>query len=241
VTVGSTTLTNATNFESGDSTVAPISVTMAQYTQPFQVSNSDFNSGLRMQDLVTINIAKFADKVTSVATAIITAANFPTTPVISAAASFGLSDLATLQGQLQKSPIKNLILDGTYLARIANQPGFFQKTGAGLEDPAGYAAYGWDGTYLASNWTGAGANIKGLACNPQALVGVTGLPATPANIPGGILSMTTQTLPGLGIAIALFQWFNPSTRTFWCSYDIVAGFAVGDSTAGVIVASNTPG
>ena len=117
-----------------------------------------------MDDLRAKAIAAFADTVTVAATTPITAANFTATPLIRSAAAFNLSDLATLQGQLQKSPTKNLILDGNYKARIANQPGFFQKTGEGLNADSGYQPYGWNGIYLASNWTGAGANIKGPQC-----------------------------------------------------------------------------
>src|ERR1051325_2781715 len=72
VTVGSTTGTDLTNFETGtaaDATVVPATVVMHQYTQPFQVSNTDLQSGLRMGDLVTINSALFANKVIEVGTA----------------------------------------------------------------------------------------------------------------------------------------------------------------------------
>lgn len=234
-TAGSATLTDATNFEQGNSTVAPISVTMHQYTQPFQVSNSDLNSGLRMQDLVTINAANFANKVIEVATAPITAANFTTGQLVSAPAAFGFSDMATLYGQLKKSPIKNIILDGEYLARIVNTPGFFQPTGT--EAGNAWQRFGWDLVALNTDWTGAGSNVRGFACNPQAIVGITGLPLTPPNIPGGNLTTQTMVIPGPNISIAVYTWFALASRTMWCSYDVMAGFALGDVTAGNIITS----
>jgi hypothetical protein len=205
-----------------------------------RVGPTDLNNGLRMEDLRAKAIAAFADTVTVAATAPITAANFTATPLIRSAAAFNFSDSATLQGQLQKSPTKNLILDGNYLARIANQPGFFQKTGEGLDDSGSYAAYGWKGIYLASNWSGAGANIKGLACAPQAMVRATGLPLNPPNIPGGAFTTSTFEVPGCGVACAMSMWFSLATRTMFVSFDIIAGFAAADKTAGVVVASGTP-
>jgi ATP-dependent protease ClpP protease subunit len=244
VTVGETTQVATTapeSFEPVDgSTVTNIQVAMNWFNQPMRVGANDLNSGLRMQDLMTLNLAKFANTVTEYATAPITAANFTATPVICAAAAFGYSELALLQGQLQKSPIKNLILDGTYLARIANQPGFFQKTGEGLDSNGGYAAYGWNGIFHASDWTGAGANIKGFACNPQAIVRATGLPLNPPDVPGGVFQTRSIELPGIGIAVAFSQWFSLATRTMMFSWDLIGGFAAADKTAGVVVASGTP-
>jgi hypothetical protein len=237
VTVGSTTGTNLTNFEAGDSTVAPVSVTMNQYTQPFQVSNSDLNSGLRMQNLVTINTANFANKVIEVATAPITAANFTGAVTTVPAAAFSFSDLASLQALLKKSPIKNLIIDGTYVARISNTPGFFQTAGTVGGSPYAWKAFGWDGIFQNTDWTGAGANVQGFACNPQAIAGIVGLPLIPPNIPGGILSTTVMTVDQLDIKVLVCMWFNPATRTMWTSYDVMAGFTALDTSAGYLVTS----
>src|SRR5436190_2132021 len=52
VTATGNTQKNATDFEQGDSTVENIPVVVDQYSQSFQVSNSDLNSGLRLEDLV---------------------------------------------------------------------------------------------------------------------------------------------------------------------------------------------
>lgn len=236
-TAGGSAQTDATNFESGNSTVGPLSVTMHQYTVSFQVSNSDLNSGLRMQDLVTINSANFANKVTEVATAPITVANFTGTAITQPAAAFGFSDLATLQGLLKKSPIKNVILDGTYIANIANTPAFFQQAGVVGGATTAWRAFGWDLIAQNSDWTGAGTNVQGFACNPQAIVGITGLPLNPPNIPGGILQQSSMTIPGLETSIAVYSWFNTATRTMWASYDIMLGVVLGDATAGYIVKS----
>jgi hypothetical protein len=237
VTAGPTTQTDATSFESGNSTIDPTSVTMHQYSTAFAVSNTDLQSGLRMEDLRTLALANFSNSVIEAATAPITVGNFGAATVISSSTAFGLSDLATLQAALKKSPVKNLILDGAYVARIANNPGFFQKAGNVGGPSNGWAAYGWDGIYQNSDWTGAGTGVVGFACAPQAIAGVVGLPAA-VQAPGGILEMKTAVIPGLDISVAVYRWMNPATRTMWCSYDVMAGFTVLDTTAGFIVTSS---
>ncbi len=236
VTAGATTQTDATNFESGNSTVAPVSVTMHQYTQSFQVSNADLQSGLRMENLVTINTANFANKIIEVATVPITVAIFTGDTVTSSAAAFGFSDLATLQALLKKSPIKNLILDGAYIARIANSPAFFQTAGVVGGNTSAWKAFGWDIIAQNTDWTGAGANVQGFACNPQAISGITGLPVS-VNAPGGIFTTTNSSVPELQCPYTISSWFNPASRTMWTSFDIMAGFKETDATAGFILKS----
>ncbi len=234
--------TAPTTFEPATgSTVAAITLVPQWFNQPMRVSANDLNSGLRMDDLRERNLALFADSVTVAATAPITAATFATlSPLIQSFGAFNTSDLATLQGQLQKSPIKNLILNGNYLARVLNTPGFFQRTGTDMEDAGGYEAFGWNGIYEASNWTGAGNNINGFACNPQAIIRATGLPLNPTPVPGGTLNSTMLDLPQLGIAVQFNLWFSLSTRTLFGSWDLIAGFGAGDTSAGVVVATGSP-
>jgi len=237
VTAGTACQVDATNFELGDTTVAPSSVVMHQYTQPFNVSNADLNSGLRMNDLVTLNTALFSNAVIEAATVPMTAAIFGAATVVSSAAAFSFTDMAALQAALKKSPIKNLILDGAYIARISNTPGFFQTAGVVGGDTGAWKAFGWDLIAQNTDWVGAGANVQGFACHPQAIAGIVGLPLAPAMIPGGILSQNTFLVPGLDITVALYQWFNPATRVSWMSYDVMAGFVQVDTTAGFLLTS----
>jgi hypothetical protein len=235
VTAGPTVQTNATNFESGDSTVTNIAVTVSQYSSAAHVSNDELNSGLRLNNLVEITTAKLANQIIEVLTTPVTTGNFTATPLVSAPAAFGFSDMATLWAQLKKSAIKNLLLDGEYLARVINQPTFYQVVGDG---PAGYRAFGWDYIALNTDWTGAGANVRGFALNPQAIAAVAGLPLTPPEgIPGNNLSVRTFTIDGLDISIAMYTWFQLSARTAWVSYDMMFGASLGDASAGICITS----
>jgi ATP-dependent Clp protease protease subunit len=237
VTGAATVQTNATDFESGNSTVTNAPITVDQYTQAFHVSNDDLNSGLRMEDLVTINSAAFANKIMQVATADITEANFANyngTSYVSAPAAFGWSDMGLIWGALKKANARHAILDGEYIAQLLNSPTFFQSGVTGANDNAG--RFGWDGIHLNTEWSGAGAGCRGFACDPQAIGACSGLPLLPPQgVPGNTLQESVINLPDLGISIAVIAWFSTKTRSYWTSFDIMFGAEEIDTTAGIFI------
>jgi hypothetical protein len=237
VTAGATAQVNATNFESGDSIVLPCTITPSQYTQSFHVTNAELNSGLRMENLMEINMAQFADQVVGVVNAVITAANFPTPALVSTPGVFGWGDMQTAFGLLKKSPIKNAILDGEYLANIINVPTQFQKSGASANSNGAWAAFGWDNIAMSTNWAGADANVRGFLCGPTAIGCLSGLPVTSLFAAGHGLTQETITLPDIGISIAYHSWFSLSQRTLWNSFDIMFGASLLDGTAGILLKS----
>ena len=244
---GSDTLTDATDFSTGgDSTLTGPTIAIHQYTQTMHLTNAQLNSGIRMADLIEAKLGSLKSKIAQVATAPITVANFGTlagttgaiAPLVLAAAAFGFGDLATLQGGLKKSGIKNVILDGEYIARIANTPGFFQAAGVvgGME--GAWKAFGWDLIALLTEWSGAGANISGFACNPQAIGIVAGLPLNPLEgIPGNVVQTGVAQLAGPDIAIATYLWMDANARTMRATYDIMLGATAVDTSAGILVKS----
>lgn len=235
---GSDVQTNAANFESTEGTINPISVTVSQYTVSQSVTNSDLNSGIRMEDLALAKLRSLGSKVIQVLTAPITVANYATLDGVTAAPeTFGFSELTALQGQLKKANTRNLILDGEYLARLMNVPSFFQVAKQGL-DGVWSNAFGWDNIALSTVWSGAGTNVRGFACDPQAIGSISGLPlVNNAGIPGGILSVSTGVIPGADLPIAVYMWFNTSTRSYWFSYDTMFGASKMDTSVGAIVKS----
>ena len=241
VTAGPTVQVDATNFESGNSTVAPITLTPHQYTASINVSNADLNSGLRMENLVTIANAKLANALLEAATAPITLTNFAGytdvagTGNIITAANFTFTDMARIWGVLQKANQKFAILDGAYLAKLMNQPTYFQAI---AEGEGMLKAYGWDGICLNSDWAGASNNIAAFFCDPQAIALLAGLPLTPpSGIPGNTLQTGTFKIPSVEMSIQTNSWFNLSARTAWMSLDCVLAAAKMDGTAGVCVAT----
>jgi ATP-dependent protease ClpP protease subunit len=244
---GSDTLTDATDFSTGgDSTLTGPTIAVHQYTQTMHLTNAQLNSGIRMADLIEAKLGSLKSKIAQVVTAPITIGNFGTLagttgailPLVSAPEAFGFSDLATLQGALKKSGIKNVILDGEYIARIANTPGFFQAAGivGGME--GAWKAFGWDLIALLTEWSGAAANVRGFACNPQAIGVIAGLPLNPVEgIPGNVIQTGQAMLAGPDIAIATYLWMDANARTMRASYDLMLGAAAVDTSAGAIVKS----
>jgi hypothetical protein len=238
-------MVNATDFTgqsndggaAGDSTLTGIDIAVNQLTQPFHLTNAQLNSGVRLADLLEAKLGSFLSKIVQVVTAPITVANFSNfAPLVVPSASFGFSDLANLQGELQKSRVKNLILSGPYLSRISNTPGFFQKTGTldGLENA--WSGFGWDLVGLNTEWQAADPYVQGFANNPQAIGVIAGLPLNP---PEGntVIQTGTAILPGVDAAVATYLWMDANARTMRATYDIMLGAALVDSTAGIIIKS----
>jgi len=132
------------------------------------------------------------------------------------------------------------MLDGQWLANLTNSPTFLQVVpvvpGAGWKN-----VVGWDYVALHTEWSAAGNNVVGLACDPNAIGVIAGLPLidSPA-IPGNILAQATATMTGIDVPMAAYGWFNTSTRTYWASFDLVFGATVLDTTIGNIIASGVP-
>jgi hypothetical protein len=241
VTAGTTVGVNTSNFESGDSVVANVPVSVSHYSAPFHVSDSELNSGLRMQDLMERNAQALADSLIGVALTPVQVANFPT-PIVRSSASFSWSDMQVAWGSIKKSPIKNAVLDGEWLSKLVNVPTFVQRTGDGTAETAetGWKAFGWDSIFLNTNWSGtpAGDHIVGLFANPQAVVCLAGLPlAEPFLADVRTLSRRNFELPGLKLNVSLYSWFSLSSRTWWASYDCMFGSALCDTTAATLLTS----
>ncbi len=229
-TAGSTTLTNATNFEQGDSTLAAVEVTVAQYTQPFHLTNAEINSGHKLADLVDINIGALADKIMSVALVPVTVSNYGTASVVDTAANFDTDDLQTLWGDLAKSEIKNLVLQGDYFAKFlpTNRESFVPGDGG----------YGFNGFFLNTDFTGAGTNVVGFACHPQALAVASGIPITNPAIANLLLDQQSITIPGLNLTVQWYMWASMSSREVWSSFDVMFGAKEADTTALKIITSS---
>ena len=232
-TVAGTTQVDPTDFTAGgDSTLAAGAVVMHQLSHPFHLTSKQLNSGVELQDLFEINVHKFANTIMQTVMAPITTANFPAPPLISAAASFDMGDLDNLWAAITKSQTKNIILAGNYFIRIANKPGMYQP--AGTTSGAAWKPFGWD--YIGQNdeWSGAEQNTWGLACNPQAIGVVLGLPLQ-IEMPNIVTKRLP--LPGIGAEVYLNAWMDANARTIYCTFDVMLGTTLLDGTAGVLVKS----
>jgi len=226
VTQASTTLTEATGspiatFNTGDGVISAVSVPVTHYSQPWHVTNTEFQSGNRIEDYFLANALALASTVAGNIATNFTTANF-SNKITSAPDAFGLGDAGILQGLLKKSPKRSLVLDGEYYSKLTHVAGFGDSTN-----------YGWTGIFNQSaGWTSAGPKVRGIACNPQAIVVVTGV-LLPQRSP--IISQQYMTLGQTGLLVEYNRWLDPATRTQWASLDLVLGSAPADTTAGALV------
>ena len=225
VTAGPTVQTDATNFESGDSTLGVVSVTMHQYTASYQISNSDLNNGFRLADLATIAANKLADKVSDIITALMVAGNYGSATTIGAAANFDSADLAPIWALAKNYGTKTLLLDGSHMAYLIPTDRTKFALGEG-------GAFGFDQMIENNRWTGATTNCAGFVTDKTAIALVAGLPL---EVPSAeFLSMGVTPLKN-GIQVQTSSWFSRSSRTLWASLDIMFGAAAADTTAAEVL------
>jgi hypothetical protein len=228
-TAGSTTLTNPSNFESGDSTLAAIAVTVNQYSQPFHITNNELQSGHKLQKLVKANVSALMKSLVDVAMTPVTVANFGAKAFTGAASTFDIDDLKTLWGSAKDFDIKNIVLDGDYFAQFlpSNKESFAWENGA----------YGYDGFYLNNRYDGADANITGFVCDNDAIAAASGVPMTSPAVGAAMTDQELIELPGLGLTIQMNHWVSVATRAEWISLDVMFGAAAGDTAKLKLIAS----
>jgi hypothetical protein len=227
---GATAQTNPTNWESGDTTVGNVPVAVAGYSVSFHITPLQMNNSFRLQQLVDINLQSFVNKVMDVAMAPLNGTHW--TNFIQAASTFTADNLKTIWGGIARSPVKNIILDGTVYSK------FLPTTLEDIGSRAGMS--GFDGFYLNSRWTGAGTNVIGFAGGPQSLAFVAGLPNYDDETRADI-NATTISVPlgnsGKSLAVLASTWLSRATRTRWASWDIMFGASKLDNTQGYLLKS----
>lgn len=242
-TVGSTTQTNPTNWESGNSNISNINVLVNQYSQSFQLTPRELNNGFRLGQLVDINLQNFGNKIVDSAFAPFTSVgttNFANITV--AEASLVIANLKTAFIAIAKSPDKNLVL---------SQTGYAQFLAGSLTTESGFrpGLAGFNAMYLNTRWDGAGTNIYGFAGGKSALALINGLPESVASAEFSDLGLAQSTIsvdlqpstngePGPQMQVLVSTWLSVATRTRWVSFDAMFGSAfTGDTNSGILFKS----
>lgn len=229
-TSGSTGQSNPTSWESGDSVLDPISVTLAQKTQSFNISQADANFGFGLDHLAQVNANAFANLLSDVYTAVLTGSggNYGTPINIGAAAAFDGDGLKPVLAAAKNYTNKNLILDGGHLAYLLPTDKFQFALGES-------GAYGFDLIAAQNRWTSAATNAVGFVCSPDALAIGAGAPANTSN--SQFETYGTFQIAELGLTVLYTVWFNTATRVRWASYEVMFGAAAGDTTQGEVLVS----
>lgn len=224
VTGGSTTQTNPSNFEtSGDSTTDNVAVTMNHYSNSFHITSAQLNQQFRIEQLADKNLQALANKIVDVAMTPIDATNFTNESAATAQASITTAILQTAWGTIADSPVKNVLLDGVAFAKFLPTSHDSFKPGAG--------AYGFDGFFLNTRWTGAVAGTYGFVCGPDAIAQASGIPAVSPAVQKLLMGSQIVSIPNLGLSVQLNVWGSVGTRTVWASYDVMYGAAYGKQGA----------
>lgn len=211
--------TNPTNFETGDSQVDAIPVTVDQISRSFHITNDEVNKGHKLAHIAQVNADIFVNGLSDVVTAVLIAANYPDPLSIGAAVNFDPDDLKPIRAVGKNFMAKNLVLDGGHLSYLLptdrNQ---FRLGEAG--------AFGFDLIAEHNRWTNGIENLVGLLCSPQGIATASGLPIDVP--PGEYIEQRTVTLPN-GVTVAMYVWFSKGGRVRWASYDVIFGAGKGDA------------
>jgi hypothetical protein len=230
ITAGSTTLTNPTSFEAGDSTTSNIAVTVNHISQPFHVASGDYNKRIRLEQLALGNLQAFGNAISDVWTALVVDANVTPAQTTVAQASFAAANAKALWGNIAACSEKHLLLDGVAFAQLApSDKNAFQLGESG--------AYGYDGIHLQTRWTNALANTYGLACGPEFIAIAAGIPMQVPGLAERLVAQRTINVEGLALSIQMNVWVSTVSRALWASYDVMFGAALADPAAASIVIS----
>lgn len=218
---GSTTLTNPSNYESGDGEIGAISVTVNEYSQPFHVTSTQVQQGYQLSQLAMKNAHALANKLSDAWTALLDGTTYSSALVIGTAANFDSADLPAIYAAAKNFDQKNLILDGGHLAYLL--PTDKDKFTLGER-----GAYGFDRIVEQNRWTDAQTNTVGFVCSPDAIAIASGLPLDSRRT--STRRMSSVTLDQLGLTVGICEWDSDATRAQWASYDIMFGVGDGDTT-----------
>lgn len=227
---GATAQTNPTNWESGDSTIANVPVTVAQYSVSFHITPLQQNNSFRLAQLMDINIQNFVNKISDVSMAPFNSTHW--TNFIEAAATFVAANLKTIRAGIARSPQRNILLDPTYYANFLPA-----SLSTEIGPTAGLA--GFDAFAEVSRWSGAGTNVVGFAGGRQSVAYVSGLPMlddeTKSDINADVINV--EVAPGFSLPVMMSTWLSCATRTRWVSLDVMFGAAKLDNTKGYLIKS----
>lgn len=241
-TTGPTAQTNPTNWESGDSIQDNVNLKVDHYSVSWHLDPDAIEKGFVLDQLVAKAYQSFGNKLIDVAFAPLTSSgttNFSN--VVGAQAALNPANLKTVWAAIAQAPTKNLILDSTALANIMPSDRFGFDLG-GAKTGQGQPGYGYDGIWLNTRWSGAGANVYGFAGHPGALGIISGIPIVEDEVKAD-LNMTTLTVPLAGggsmgqggmaptMTVLASTWVTRATRLRWASLDVMLGAAKLDNTA----------
>lgn len=218
-TAGATGSQNPESFQSGNSTVDNVEVTVNHENLSFHVSNDDRHNGLQLAALADGNADAFSYQLSDVVTGKMLVGSYGAGLVIGTAANFDSDDTSPILAVAKNYRQKNLLLDGGHLAYLT------PKTTEQL-NWATNGAFGFNKIAEHNRYTGATANTVGFVSGPDALAIAAGkIGEVPARYYESIVDVNV-----LGFPVQIHTWFDTDTRELWASYGLMFGAAPADVT-----------
>ena len=230
-TAGSTTQVNPTSFDGvGASTLDNAPVTLEHIYQEFGLEYSDIKNGIKLEDLIKVNLNAFAAKIWDKATAPITVANFGAATVTAADSAItpGSANAKALWAAVSKSDEKGLVTNAGVYAN------FIPTSLTSL--PIAEGAYGFEnGVHYASSFNGE-AKLAAFACSPDALA----VASRRVELPDESQYLVVQpiTVDSLGITALWTVAYHKNTRKLVASIETMFGAAAGIKTDTMALALN---
>jgi len=235
VSAGATVQENASNFESGDSTIGDANVHAAQQTASFHVTQAQVNDGIQLRWLLKKNMQNLQNALVDKVFAVVTNANFGADVVNVASTSFGTDDLVDIWAACKNFPRKNLWLDGAYVAELLpTTRESFALSAMGFQ-----GAYGFDSIKVHNRWDGT-SSIKGFCASDSAIAVGTAFPKVDELVTGlSAIQSTNVMLEQINLPVQFNLWVNTAGRVAWASLDCMIGAAAADTNAGKVIGDST--
>ena len=222
-TAGSTTQVNPTSFDSeGTSTLDNAPVTLQHIYQPFGLEYADIKNGIKLEDLIKVNLNAFSAKIWDLVTAHITVANYGAATVTAADSALtpGSAGIKALWAGVSKSDEKGLVTNAGVYAN------FIPTSTQSLPIAAG--AYGFEnGIHYASSFNGV-ANLNAFACSPDAMAVASRRPELIDET--DYMVVQPVTIDSLGLTALWTVGYHKSSRKIVASVETMFGSAPGIKT-----------
>jgi hypothetical protein len=211
---------NPTNFQSGDTTIGNVSLTVTHEVKKCHISAPEGNNGLQTTSHIQEALIRdFEKDLWALAMAVFTAGNHGAADVSSTAANFDITDLEALAAACTGNPRTALLASGA-MPGCAND----------LKRENGKWVYpGIDGGVYEATLTIGDADVA-IVAGPTALAFMVEKPLGFGPMMGQA-TITEILLPRLQIPAWTCRWYDKASRSYWLSVENFFGIGLADATA----------
>jgi hypothetical protein len=203
------------DFTAGDATLAPSSITHTLFTQPFGISQADYDDGARLEWLVQLNAQTIAAAISDQLSSVLTVANFGSAIVKKTAANFGVTDFEAMYSAVPTRD-RAIVLDTSYFARVK---------------PLSWCPPGFSNVLEHTRWSAADTNVHGFVGDPRAIIVSYSAPTLFQPNKRKVMAEITFMIPQIGLQGTLSTYYLLSSRQLMGAISLYMGATVGDSNA----------